>query len=154
MALGGLLRHAVATVLAFSGIELQPAVRFIADRVAYAGWLLTCVGPFALLGARRRRFAVFCLLLVGLAVAFTLADLPLYRLHHAAFPGLREPARVLFIATLGVAVLGGFGLDALLEDVRRRQWRKLVLPGAISMTATCTGNHVGSWKCGGAPNCS
>src|SRR4030095_17267594 len=44
-----------------------------------------------------------------------------------------EPARVLFIATLGLAVLGGFGLDALVEYVRARQWRKLALPGSISI---------------------
>jgi hypothetical protein len=132
----------------FSGIEVQPAVRFIADRVAYAGWLLTCVGPFALLGKNRRRSAAFCLLLVGLAVAFTLADLPLYRLHHAVFPGLREPGRILFIATLGVAVLGGLGLDALVEYAQRRQWRRLMLPGVVSMTAVCSAVFVAltHWK--------
>jgi hypothetical protein len=132
----------------FSGIEVQPPVRYIADRVAYAGWLLTCVSAFAFLGPSRRRFAVFCALLVGLAVAFTLRDLPLYRLHHAAFPGLREPARMLFIATLGLAVLGGFGLDALVEYVRARQWRKLALPGSISIAVAGSAAFVAltHWK--------
>jgi hypothetical protein len=130
--------HAATFLWPFSGIDVQPAVRFIADRVAYAGWLLTCLGPFAFLGGRRRRFAVFCVLLVGITVAFALEDLPLYRLHHAAFPGLREPARLLFIATLGLVVLGALGLDALVEYVRARRWRRLALPSAISIAVACS----------------
>lgn len=132
----------------FGGIEGQPSIRFIADRIAYAGWLLTCVSPFAFLGTHRRRLAVFCFLLIALAVAFTMADLPFYRLHYAAFPGLREPPRLLFVATLGLAVLGGFGLEGLVRSAQTRQWRQLALPGAISIVAVCASALVAltHWK--------
>ena len=128
----------------FSGVEGQPAVRFIADRIAYVGWLLTLVSPFAFLDARRRRLVVFCSLLIAFAVAFAMEGLQLYRLHYFAFPGLRAPSRLLFGATVGLAVLGGLGLDGLVERARQRQWKPLLVPGLIALAAASAATNVAS----------
>ena len=55
------------------------------------------------------------LIALGLAMADTL---PLYRLHHTLLPPSRGPTRLLFFWTVGVAVLGGLGLDTLLARIR------------------------------------
>ena len=59
--------------------------------------------------------AAMALIALGLAMADTL---PLYRLHHTLLPPFRGPTRLLFFWTVGVAVLGGLGLDTLLARIR------------------------------------
>lgn len=120
----------------FSGVDLSPSVRYMTESVAYVGWLLALVVPLAFLDRRQRRVAVFCGLLAVVAVAFALGDrLPLYRLHYALFPGLRLPGRLLVLATVALAVLGGLGLDRLVAMGRRGEWRRLLGPAAISSVA-------------------
>jgi hypothetical protein len=120
----------------FMGAVSQPPPRDIADSVAYVGWLLTCTVPFAFLDERRRRAAAACAVLVAISVAFALGDhLGLYRLHYALFPGFRLPGRVLFVATVGLAILGALGLEQLVAMAGRRQWRRLVLPAIVSIAA-------------------
>ena len=64
----------------------------------------------------RRRYTGFLVLMACVALGLALAHtLPLYRLHYALFPQFRVPTRLLFFWTVGVAVLGGLGLDALLR---------------------------------------
>ena len=60
---------------------------------------------------------------LGLAMAHTL---PLYRLHYALLPQFRAPTRLLFFWTIGAAVQGSLGLDALL----RRAGKLRSSPGA------------------------
>ena len=77
--------------------------------------LLACV-PLAWGHARRRHAAGFLLLMAGVALGLALAHtLPLFRLHYALLPQFRVPTRLLFFWTVGMAVLGGMGLDALLR---------------------------------------
>ena len=72
--------------------------------------------PLAWRHAGRRRHAGFLLLMAGLALGLAMAHtLPLYRLHYALLPQFRVPTRLLFFWTVGMAVLGGMGLDALLR---------------------------------------
>jgi hypothetical protein len=132
----------------FMGAQSRPAPRDIADAVAYVGWLLTCTVPFAFLDERRRRTAAACAVLVAIAVAFALGDnLGLYRLHHALFPGFRLPGRLLFVATVGLAILGALGLDQLVAMAGRRQWRPLVRPAIVSLAAVgaAAGTALARW---------
>ena len=79
--------------------------------------LLACV-PMAWRHAGRRRHAWFLLAMAGVALGLAMAHtLPLYRLHYALLPQFRAPTRLLFFWTVGIAVLGGMGLDALLRRV-------------------------------------
>ena len=50
------------------------------------------------------------------------------------FPGLREPGRLLFLATLGVALLGAIGFERFVVLTRLRQWRALT-PAILVSTA-------------------
>ena len=105
----------------------------LADRIAYVGWLLTLLAPIALFGSRRR-LAVFFGLLSLAAMAFALAiDLPLYRLHHALLPGFRIPGRLLFLATVGIALVGAIGLDRVLAAVRTRSTKAAALAGVAAV---------------------
>ena len=93
------------------------------DGAAYVGWLLAGAAVLALFDRSRRRTVVFFAALTVLAVAVAFGDsLPLYRLHYATFPGFRIPTRALFVATLGMAVLGAIGL-ALVADSGARLLR-------------------------------
>ena len=80
--------------------------------------LLACV-PLAWADPARRRPAWFALGMAVAALGLAMADtLPLYRVHHALLPQFRGPTRLLFFWTIGVAVLGGLGLDTLLRRLR------------------------------------
>jgi hypothetical protein len=116
----------LATVfLPFRGISDAIPHRFTGDRSIYVGWMLACLVPFAFFDRSRRRVSIFLAALAGTAIALTLADaLPFYRLHHAIFPGLRVPGRVLFLATASMAILGAIGLERFVElsRTRARSW--------------------------------
>ena len=72
--------------------------------------------PLAWSCAGRRRHAGFLLLMAALALGLAMAHtVPLYRLHYALLPQFRAPTRLLFFWTVGAAVLGSLGLDALLR---------------------------------------
>ncbi len=120
----------------FHQVPDLPVHRFLSDRLTYVGWLLTAFVPFAFLAGERRRisvyFGVVALLVIGLALGDTLG---LFRIHHALFPGLRVPGRVLFLATVAIALLGAIGLEAFLTLAAARQWRRIAAGAACSVTA-------------------
>lgn len=136
----------LATILfPFFGLEDAPPHRYLADRVAYIGWLLVFAVPFAFVDRGRHRLVTFFTLLTVATLAFALGDrLGAYRVHHALFPGLRIPGRLLFVATVSLAVLGGLGLERLMALIDRRRWRTIgacTLPAAVAAvvaTATAT----------------
>ena len=129
----------------FTGLGSEPVYRFL--NVAYVGWPLACALPFAWFDTNRRRTVVFLTLLAVVSFAFAFGDaLPFYRLHHAVFPGLRVPARFLFIVALCVAVLGAIGMEQLAVLIRERQWKRFASGALItallvlSASAIMTGN--------------
>jgi hypothetical protein len=80
--------------------------------------LLACA-PLAWVNRGHRRQASCALLMALAALGLAMADtFPFYRLHYALLPQFRAPTRLLFFGTVGVAVLGGFGLDTLLRRAR------------------------------------
>ena len=75
--------------------------------------------PLAWSCTGRRRDAGFLLLMAAVALGLAMAHtFPLYRLHYALLPQFRAPTRLLFFWTIGAAVLGSLGLDALLRRAR------------------------------------
>lgn len=127
----------VATFLfPFYGVADAPPYRMLPDRLAYVGWILVALSPFAFFARARVRFAVFLGILVGLALVVALGDAGgLFRLHYALFPGLRVPGRILFLATAGLALLGALGLEAFVSLAARREWIRMAVPAAISGVA-------------------
>jgi hypothetical protein len=82
------------------------------------------------------------LLLFGLSVWFACGrNLGLYALLYSIVPGMswfRVPARSLFLATLGAAVMAGVGIDTLhREFVERRAWRALARRLGVGLLAAC-----------------
>ena len=120
----------------FHQVPDAPPHRYLADRLVYVGWLLTAFVPFAFLIRDRRQIAVYFGLVFLLATALALGDtLPLFRLQHAMFPGLRVPGRVLFLATVSLALLGAIGLEAFLVLTARRHWRSVAIGTGCSFAA-------------------
>ena len=122
------------------------------ERVAYVGWLLACAVPLAFFDPRRRRIAVFLAILTVAAVALALGDnLPLYKLHHALFPGFRIPGRALFVATLSLAMLGAIGLAWLVTGATAANARRLATVtvlcsiAAAVLVAVTAGARSGGW---------
>jgi hypothetical protein len=133
------------------GIPLEYPHRYLTDAGAYVGWVLAALAPMAFLDRHRRRIAVFLGGLVLVAVALALVDLPFFRLLHDLLPGFRRPSRVLFIATLSLAMLGGLGLERFLtratEGDRRRVTVGVLLGvaailGAVLVTASVDGFRI------------
>lgn len=121
-------------VFPFYGSSGEVPYRNLPDRLAYVGWMLMAFAPFALFDRERRRISVFLAVLSCTAIGFVLAEaLPLYRLHHALFPGLRVPGRMLFLATFGFALLGAIGLHAFLSLAAARRWRPLAAGTAVTL---------------------
>ncbi len=140
---GGWRLTDLATLLyPFYGVVDAPPYRFLSDRLAYVGWILTAFAPFAFFTRDRLRISVFLGLLAALACGLALGDtVGLFRLQHALFPGLRVPGRVLFLATFALALLGGLGLDAFLALARNRSWRQLAVPVVVSVLAIAATNY-------------
>lgn len=147
---GGWTFGDLATVfLPFRGIEAQPPHRYLGDRVTYVGWLLACLIPFAFLDSSRRRITVFFASLGLGAVMLALAhQLPFYRVHYALLPGLRVPGRILFVATLSLAILGSIGLERFVGIVRRREWPQLVRGAAVTVVIVAAALIAGLSKTG------
>jgi hypothetical protein len=111
----------------FFKVSADTPHRDLAEAVAYVGWTLMALVPLAFVDGRRRRIAIFFCLLAAIAVAAASVYLPVYRLHHAILPGFRYPGRVLFLATLTLAVLGGLGLERFIALWQTRRWKVLAL---------------------------
>jgi hypothetical protein len=125
-----------ALLYPFYGITDGPPHRMLSDRLAYAGWALTLFAPFAFFTRDRLRMAVFLGLLALVTFVFAIGDAGgLFRLHYSLFPGLRVPSRVLFLSSLALALLGGFGLESFLMLARERRWLRLLVPTAVSCGA-------------------
>ena len=96
------------------------------DRSVFITLGLLAFVPLAWIRAKRRCHAGFQLLMAVVALGLAMAHtLPLYRLHYALLPQLRVPTRFMLFWYIGMAVLGGLGLDALL----RRAGNRRALPG-------------------------
>jgi hypothetical protein len=133
---GWSFRSLVTFWFPFFGASAETPHRDLAEAVAYVGWVLMALIPLALFDDRRRRIAIFFSVLAATAVATVCVDLPVYRLHHAILPGFRYPGRVLFLATLSLAVLGGLGLERFVALVRERRWSLLAAGLAPSAVVT------------------
>ena len=126
------IRDLTSLLFPFYGVPDTPPHRYLADHLAYVGWILTACAPFAFFRRDRLRVAVFLGLVVAGVCLLALGDAGgLFRLQYALFPGLRVPGRVLFIATFSLALLGGIGLEAFLALAMERRWR-LVIPATVS----------------------
>lgn len=89
----------------------------------YAGLLPLLLAIPALVSRPRPRACVFFLFLAALGIVMALGDAnPLYRVlpYVPGFNLFKAPARYLVLSTLGFAVLGGFGLQAVLDAVAAR----------------------------------
>jgi hypothetical protein len=133
---GWYARNFLSFFFPFYGITSNTPHRELAEAVSYVGWVLTPMIPLAFFDSARRRIAIFLGVLACIALAIVSVDLPFYRLHHAIFPGFRFPGRILFLATLSLAVLGGIGLERFVALASARRWRSLALgliPGTLAM---------------------
>lgn len=145
------LRHLATFFFPFYGAPSSTTHRDLSDAMAYTGWLMTVMAPLAFLDRSRARLAMFFGVLAAGAVAMASPELPLYRLHYAVFPGFRVPGRILFLATLGLAMLGGLGLESFIARARSRQWRPLLWGVAVSVVAAVAALIVVSASTRGAP---
>lgn len=126
------IRDLASLLFPFYGVVDGPPHRSLSDHLAYVGWILTAFAPFAFFHRDRRRISIFLGLIVAGACALALGDAGgLFRLHYALLPGLRVPGRVLFLATVSLALLGGIGLEAFLSLAGERRGR-LALPMLVS----------------------
>jgi hypothetical protein len=133
---GWYARNFLSFFFPFYGTTSNAPHRELAEAVSYVGWILTPMIPFAFFDSARRRIAIFLGLVACIALAIVSVDLPFYRLHHAIFPGFRFPGRILFLATLSLAVLGGIGLERFVALASAKRWRELILgfaPGIAAM---------------------
>jgi len=93
----------------------------------------------SLIGWRRYPVMRFSLLAV-LSVAFAFGqDLPVFSLMHRFVPGMslfRAPSRALFFSSFAIAVLAGFGVDALMVQLVR--FRSLALRTRRRLTSATT----------------
>jgi len=120
--------------LPFHGLAQGPVHRYLGDRTAYVGWLLILMVPFAFTKRTARPVAGFLLLLTVVAVVLALGDhLRVYRLHYAVFPGFRVPGRALFVATVGLAMLGALGLEQFVALCRSRDWKRMTVPAVVGL---------------------
>jgi len=125
----------------FTGINSPTPFRQLADQTVYVGWVLVILAPIALLSRTHRRLAAFFAVLALLAMSFAFGDaLPFYRLHYWLFPGLRIPGRLLFLATLSVAMLGAIGIDRLMATLTASGLRGLRTAAVLLILALVTGD--------------
>ena len=114
------LRDLATFFFPFSRMPGESPLRSMGDHTAYVGWVLALATPIAFVSRRHRRMALFFGVLAVACIVFVMAGtLPLYRLHYLLFPGLRIPGRMLFLATLAVAMLGAIGIDGAIAAVAR-----------------------------------
>lgn len=146
---GWSLQNLVTFFFPFFGVSASTPHRDLAEAVGYVGWVLMALVPLALFDDRRRRIAIFFSILAATAVATVWVDLPVYRLHHAVLPGFRYPGRVLFLATLSLAVLGGLGLERFLALSRVRRWGVLAL-GLVPSVAAIVASTMFVWNASSA----
>jgi len=116
-----------------------------AEYVAYAGVLPLIFAPFALKRDRRSGSIFFTILaVVALLIALgTSLNAVLYFLV-PGFKGTGGPARMLFLYMASVSILGGLGLDALLQRTDKSAPRRL-LTSAAGWLAVTAAFAVGAW---------
>jgi hypothetical protein len=119
----------------FHALPLETPHRYLTDAGSYVGWALTACAPMAFLDRNRRRIAVMLGALLVFALALAIVDLPFYRLLHELVPGFRRPSRVLFIATMSLAMLGGVGLERVLTLAAEGRRGLLVAGVSIAVAA-------------------
>ncbi len=110
------------------------------ETVFSIGFVPLVLAAIAVLRHGERRLVRGWLVLVGLAVWFACGrNLGLYALVYATVPGMsvfRVPARSLFLAALGAAVLAGMGIDTLRRQLADlRSWRRYARRFAAVMLA-------------------
>ena len=119
----------------FHALPLETPHRYLTDAGSYVGWALTALAPMAFLDRNRRRIAVMLGALLVAALALAIVDLPFYRLLHELVPGFRRPSRVLVIATVSLAMLGGLGLERFLTLAAEKRRRPLAAGVSIAVAA-------------------
>jgi len=136
------VRDLASMLFPFYGVVDGPPHRWLTDHLAYVGWILTAFAPFAFFRGDRLRISVFLGVVAAVACALALGDAGgLFRLQYAFIPGLRVPARVLFLATVSFALLGAIGLEAFLALAPSRS-RRLIIPAALSGLAVVAATSV------------
>jgi hypothetical protein len=136
------IRDVSTLLFPFYGAVDSPPHRYLSDRLAYVGWILTAFAPFAFFRRDRLRIAIFLGLVALAACTLALGDEGgLFRLQYQLLPGLRVPGRVLFLATVSLALLGALGLEAFLAMAAERRWR-LAMPAVISGIAIAAATMV------------
>ncbi len=123
------------------------------DSSMYVTLGLLVFAPLAWVDPARRRLAWCALALALGALSFAFGEgLPFFRLHYALFPQLRGPTRLLFFSVVGIAVLGGLGLDTLLRLVRadRMAARRFAFVPAVLGAALLLVVPLGALNTGGA----
>ena len=126
------VRDLASVLFPYYGVVDGPPHRWLTDHLAYVGWILTAFAPFAFFRSDRLRISVFLGVVAAGACTLALGDSGgLFRLQYAFMPGLRVPARVLFLATVSFALLGAIGLEAFLALAPSRS-RRLIIPAALS----------------------
>jgi|GEM_PF-3286207 len=90
---------------------------------------------------QRKRHVGLLLFLALFALLFSLgANFPLYKIFFDYIPGFsmfRVPARMLFVCTFFLAILAGFGIDALLDDRKSEKRRFISIFGTRSLNLAC-----------------
>lgn len=97
---------------------------------AYVGILPLLLIPWAWVGKRRDGHVLFFTILAGAALLLALGGYtPLYRLlvHVPGFDFFRVPARWLLIVSFSLAILAGYGFDALAGDHDRALSRRFAI---------------------------
>ena len=124
----------------------------LVDRSLFITLGLLAFVPLAWSRAGRRFHAGFQLLMAVVALGLAMAHtLPLYRLHYALLPQLRVPTRFMLFWYVGMAVLGGLGLDALLRRAGNRRalpavwqaWAPAATAGLLLALALATSSWTG-----------
>ncbi|MEO8376730.1 MAG: hypothetical protein ABI579_03600 [Candidatus Sumerlaeota bacterium] len=100
--------------------------RLVSD---YAGKIVIFLAIAGVFNSRRLRYSLFWLAVVAVSILVGLGKFaPFYRICYDIVPGFksfRSPGTFMCAAALGIAVLSGFGLDAILHGLRTRASHKV-----------------------------
>ncbi|MCC6547474.1 hypothetical protein IT570_09940 [Candidatus Sumerlaeota bacterium] len=112
--------------------------RLVSD---YAGKIVVLLAIAGIFNSRRSRYSVFWLLVTVASILVGLGKFgPLFPICYDFLPGFksfRSPGTFMCAAALGIAMLSGYGLDAILHGLRSRTSRgvsRLVYAGVLVLT--------------------